>query len=227
MIRKALIALAAAALVATTAQAAGVNGAVASRDKLTTTVHPGSGHFVPAPPKTSKLKPIFDNIGFLYPKGYYFCCFGDTISGPDSQVGSTVWPAAEFTPAKDSTVKLINVAIGYVSGSNRVVINIAEDNGGVPGNVLGSFPVTGLGDFGDCCALAEAQANVHLTGGTPYWIFLSTDESSADTWAAWPFNSTDQTDTINVAGWDGSAWTAFGASRPAISFALYGKIKNN
>jgi len=166
---------------------------------------------------------VFSNIGYKYPDGLYFCCFGNTISGPNSQIGDTIWPAAEFTPASDATIKEIDVALGWVSGANRVVINIAEDDGGVPGNVLASFPVTGLGVFGDCCQLAQATGKVKVTGGTPYWIFISTDASSMTTWAAWPFNSTDQVDTINTAGFDGSTWTAFGPSRPAISFALFGK----
>lgn len=221
MIKKALVLLAALAFAATTAQAAGVNGASASKDKLTTTVRAGSMHYTPSGQPRGDA--IFDNIGFHYPKGLYFCCYGDTISGPNSQIGQTIWPAAQFTPASDATIKTIDVAVGWVSGANRVVINLAEDAGGVPGNVLRSFPVTGLGSFGDCCQLAEVSTHVHVTGGTPYWIFLSTDDTSKTTWAAWPFNSTDQTDTINVAGYDGSSWTAFGASRPAISFALYGK----
>jgi hypothetical protein len=101
---------------------------------------------------------------------------------------------------------------------------IAEDDGGVPGNVLSSTVATGLGAFGDCCVLAEANVKVDLTGGTPYWIYLSTDDQSANSWMAWPFNSTDQTDTQDVAQYNGTSWTNFGASRPELSFALYGKI---
>lgn len=226
MIRKALV-VAACLAFATAAQGAGVNGASLSKDKLTTTVHPGSMHYAPQAVPPRKLKPIFDNIGFLYPKGLYFCCYGDTISGPNSQVGSTNWAAVQFTPASDATIKLIDVAATFVSGANGVIVNIAEDDGGVPGNVLGAFPVGGLGDFGDCCQIAEADAHVDVTGGTPYWIYLSTDDSTKTTWAVWPFNSTDQVDTLNVAGYNGTSWTNFGPSRPAPSFALYGKIHND
>lgn len=226
MIKKALAILATLAFATTAAMAAGPNGASVSKDKLTTSVHPGSMHYTPAAHPPRKLKPIFDNIGFLYPKGYYFCCYGDTISGSASQIGSTNWAAVQFTPDSDSTIKLINVAVGYVSGTNKVVINIAEDDGGVPGNVIGTASATGLDTFGNCCQLAEANVSIHLTGGTPYWIYLATDGTNSNSWLAWPFNSTDQVDTMAVAGYNGSTWTNFGPSRPAPAFALYGKIQD-
>ncbi len=223
MLKKTFAVLAALAFMSASADAAGVNGATVSKDKLTTMARPGSSHYVPAPPP-DRLVNIFSNLGKHYPLGLYFCCFGNTVSGPDSLIGQTIWPAVEFTPETDATVKEIDVAVGWVSGTNGVVLNIAEDNGGVPGNVLGSFPVTGLGTFGDCCQVATATAHIRLTGGAPYWVFVSTDENSADTWAAWPFNSTDQVDALNTAGFDGSVWTAFGPGRPAVSFALRGNL---
>jgi len=227
MFRKALAILAVAAFAVTAAQAAGVNGATLSKDGRITTTQPGAMHYTPGFHKPAALDTIFDNIGFLYPEGLYFCCFGNTISGPSSQVGGTNWPAAQFTPAHDATVKAIDVALGWVSGSNRVVINIAKDDGGVPGTVLASFPALGLGAFGDCCQLAQVAGNLGLRvkAGTPYWLFMSTDSESSNTWAVWPYNSTDQVNTINTAGYNGTQWTAFPPARPAVSFAIYGKNK--
>lgn len=224
MLTKALVVLAVSALVGSTAQATGINGATVSRDKHTTTAQPGTTRYAPAIKPPRRLDTIFDNIGFKYPEGLYFCCYGNTISGPSSQIGQTVWPASQFTPEGDATIKTIDVALGWVSGANRVVINIAKDDGGIPGKVLGSFAVTGLGVFGDCCQLAEVTGNVKIKvkGGAPYWIFISTDDQSKNTWAAWPFNSTDQVNTINNAAFDGTSWTAFGPGRPAVSFALFG-----
>jgi hypothetical protein len=229
MIRKALVVIAALAI-AGTAQAAGVNGASVSKDKRTTTAQHGSTTLAPAVvPGGGKMDVIFSNLGFKYPKGYYFCCYGDTISGPNSQIGSTIWVATQFTPAADASVKEIDLGVGWVSGTNKVIINIAEDDGGVPGNVLGSWPATGLGTFGDCCQLATATGikHVKLTAGTPYWIYVSTDDSDSDTWAAWPFNSTDETDPMPVAGYDGTSWTNFGSFPPAMSFAVLGNNTKN
>jgi hypothetical protein len=228
MIRKALFVVAALAL-AGTAQAAGVNGASVSKDKRTTTVRQGSTTFAPAAvPGGGKLDTIFSNIGFKYPKGYYFCCYGDTVAGPNSQIGSTVWVGTQFTPASNATVKEIDLGVAWVSGTNKVIINLAEDNGGVPGTVIGSWPATGLGTFGDCCTLAVATVSkAKLTAGTPYWIYASTDDSNSDTWAAWPFNSTDETDPLPVAGYDGTSWTNFGSFPPALSFAVLGNVSKN
>ena len=83
-----------------------------------------------------------------------------------------------------------------------------------------------LGEFGDCCTLAQANVNIKLSGGTTYWFYLSTDDQSSDSWLAWPFNSTDETDPLSVAQYDGTSWTNFGPGAPAMSFALYGKTKN-
>lgn len=223
MLKTSFAVLAALAFLGTTADAAGVNGATVSKDKLTTQARPGASHYVPAPPP-NRMDTIFSNIGTRYPNGLYFCCYGNTISGPDSPIGQTIWNAVEFTPASDATIKEIDSAVALAAGSNHIVLNIAEDNGGVPGTVLGSFPVSGMGVFGDCCNLVTAQPHIRVTGGTPYWFFISTDAQSADTWAAWPFNSTDQVNTLNGAGYDGTSWTAFGPGRPAVSFALYGKL---
>lgn len=223
MFKKTVVVLAALAFMSASADAAGVNGATVSKDKLTTMARPGSSHYVPAPPP-DRTDTIFSNIGRHYPLGLYFCCFGNTISGPNSPIGQTIWNAVEFTPAGDATIKEIDVSVGLAAGSNHIVVNIAEDNGGVPGTVLGSFPVSGaMGVFGDCCNLVTAASHIRVTGGTPYWLFLSTDGQSDDTWAAWPYNATDQVNTLNTAGYDGSTWTAFGPGRPAVSFALLGK----
>jgi len=222
MINKAIVALAAFVFASASADAAGVNSATFSTDRLTTQARPGTSRYVPAPPPR-KMDTVFGNIANKYPDGLYFCCFGKLISGPNSPIGHTIWPAVQFTPASDATINEIDVAVGLAAGANRVVLNIALDNGGVPGTVLGSFPVTGMGDFGDCCQLITAASHIHVTGGVPYWMFVSTDEQSVTTWAAWPFNSTDQVDTLNTAVFDGSTWTSSGPSRAAVAFALLGK----
>ena len=228
MIRKALVIIAALA-VAGTAQAAGVNGASVSKDKRTTTVRQGSTSYAPTALPPHKMDTIFSNLGFKYPKGYYFCCYGDTVAGPNSQIGSTVWVGTQFTPAASAKVQEIDVGVGWVSGTNEVIVNLAEDNGGVPGNVIGTWAVSGLGTFGDCCQLATVTGinHVKLTAGTPYWLYLSTDDTNADTWAAWPFNSTDETDPMPVAGYDGTSWTNFGSFPPALSFAVLGNNTKN
>ncbi len=143
MIKRTLIVFAALAFASTTAIAAAPNGATLSKDKRFTSVPQGSTHYSPLQPKKGGV--IFSNIGTAYPKGLYFCCYGDTISGPSSPVGGNYAVAIQFTPASDGKVKEIDAAVGWASGTNGATIALYDDNGGVPGTQLASDDVTGLG----------------------------------------------------------------------------------
>jgi hypothetical protein len=222
MLKNACIALAALAFAASSATAAGVNGATLSKDKRFTSVAHPNGNYSPArmPPMNNK---IFSNVGWKYPNGLYFCCYGNTISGSASAVGQTFWLAASFTPAEDVKVKEIDAAVGWVTGTNKVIITLYDDDGGVPGSELASGAATGLGSFGSCCSLAILDDKVRLSGGSTYWVAVTTDGADSTTWAAWNFNSTDQINPVTVAASNGGAWTNLGGSVPAPSFAVLGR----
>lgn len=217
MIKRVLVALAALAFAGSAASAAGVNGATLSKDKRTTSVAVGSGHF--SPTALPHKETAFSNVGTKYPKGLYFCCYGNTISGPDSIVGAAYSVALQFTPASDMTAKEIDAGVGWAAGTNAVNLAIYDDAGGLPGNMLDGGQATGLGIFGDCCTMAVANVRAKLTGGTPYWVVVSAD---GDTWDAWAFNSTDEIDIVTAAYNGGSGWQAGGAV-PAPSFQVIGK----
>jgi len=198
-----------------------------SSDRLRTSIFDdGAAQYTtPAPPPPG-MSVIFNNIGKKYPNGEYFCCDGLTVAGPDSYLGQETWPAIAFTPATDVTVKVVDAGVGYDNGGpNDVVISIAADTGGLPGTVLGSTHVTGLGDFGDCCKLARAKfTGVKLSAGQQYWVIVGTDDQDTATVAAWSFNSTEQMQTVRFAENYGSGWQLINATaRPAPSFAVYGK----
>jgi hypothetical protein len=219
MIKRVLVALAASALVSTTAAAGGATGVSLSKDKRITSVSQGTMHYTPA--QLPRKSIIFSNIGTLYPKGLYFCCYGDTISGPSSVIGTPYSAALQFTPATDVSVTEVDAGVGWVEGTNAVQLAIYDDNGGVPGTSLASATVKGLGTFGDCCTLAVARIKkLPLTAGTPYWVVVS---ASGTTWAAWAFNSTDEIDPVTAAYNDGTGWGAGGGAIPAPSFAVIGK----
>ena len=167
---------------------------------------------------------VFSNVGFKYPNGLYFCCYGNTISGSGSVIGATYWVAMGFTPAADADLKEIDVGVGYVTGTNKVIISLYDDNGGVPGNVIKKWSQTGLGNFGACCQIEVGKTRgIHVTAGTPYWVAVTTDGADSDTWAAWPFNSTDQINPVPLAVSNGAGWSAAGGSVPAPNFAVIGK----
>jgi len=217
MIKKVLVALAALALAGSAASAAGVNGATLSKDKRFTSVGAGSGHY--APTALPRKEAIFSNVGTKYPKGLYFCCYGNTISGPDSIVGAAYSVALQFTPASDIDAREIDAGVAWAAGTNAANLAIYDDAGGLPGKMLDGAQATGLGVFGDCCTMAVAKVRASLKAGTPYWVVVSAD---GDTWDAWAFNSTDEIDVVNAAYNGGSGWQSGGAV-PAPSFQVLGR----
>jgi hypothetical protein len=219
MIKSTVLGLALVAFACGGAFAAGGKSYSLSNDNRVTSVKQSSSHYVAPMLAPRKKDVIFSNIGSKYPKGLYFCCYGDTISGPSSPVGGPYSVALQFTPAEDAKMTEIDAGVGWVSGANAVTISLYEDDGGQPGALISSAQASGLGTFGDCCTMATAPIKAKLTGGTPYWVGVSADGA---TWAAWAFNSTDQIDSLNAAYSSGSGWTAGGAL-PAPAFQVIGK----
>ena len=84
----------------------------------------------------------------------------------------------------------IDVAIGLVTGINRIFLDLYDDAGGQPGSVLDSAVIDGqMGQFGGANApiVALFSGGTLLVEGVQYWVIASTD---VDTWAAWNLNST-------------------------------------
>lgn len=170
------------------------NGVVVSNNgRNAIATHP-SGHVVAPPSAPAGATLIAGNLS-KYPFGVYFCCYGDTISGPDSFLGSAYWDAIPFTPTANITATKVQASVGWgQSGVNGVTLSINADSNGLPGNALGTVDVNNLGLFGDCCQLAQANGGnngVPLTGGTQYWFVVSTDSNYNTTFDAWAYNSTD------------------------------------
>ncbi len=223
MLKKALLVLSVAAVACASTVASAKEGVTLSPDKRMVFARP-SGKYTPSLSHRPGAPAIFSNIGTKYPKGEYFCCEGYTISAAGSVIGSQNWLAAAFTPASSATVTEIDVAVGYVEGTNGITVGLYADAGGVPGTLLKSFKVSGLPTFGDCCALAVAKdkTGVAVTSGTQYWIALTTDSKEKNTWDAWNLNTTDQVDTATIAVNTGSGWEPSEAL-PGPAFGVYGK----
>ncbi|HEY5048523.1 MAG TPA: choice-of-anchor R domain-containing protein [Rhizomicrobium sp.] len=222
MIGKTAIALGALAFAGSAALAAGSNEASVSKDGLITTIPHAIQSYAMPTHRDPMAKVIFSNIGFDYPNGLYFCCYGGTVSGPSSQLGSESWEAAAFTPTATGKVTELEIGVGYVSGTNSVNVGLYSDASGVPGTALASADVTGLGTFGSCCMTAILKKRVAVTAGTQYWVVLSTDSTNTNVWAAWNFNSTDQIDPVTEAYNSGTGWASY-SGVPAFSFAVMGK----
>lgn len=224
MITRTIAVIAAAALAGSASLAGPPHGIMLSKEGRVTSILRGSGIYSPPPTHDVGAKVIFSNIGTKYRKGLYFCCSGATISGPDSDLGFQSWPAMQFTPSADATVAEIDVAIEWVSGTNEVDLDVYTDAGGVPGTLLKTFRATGLQFVGGCCSLAvgKDRSGIPVTGGTPYWIAVTSDANGSDTFGSWEFNSTNQLDAVPSAVNKGSGWVTNGGAVPAASFAVYG-----
>lgn len=179
-------------LVGVTALAGGNKSGFATinNGKMTVSLNSPSYVYTAPDPDEANLTKIFSNLG---PEGnVYQCCIGWTISAPGSPVGAQQWVAHAFTPAKDSTVVKIKVGVGYVTGTNGVVLAIAKDNNNFPGGFLKSWTKLGvLPVFGSCCDLVKAKdvAGIPLTGGKQYWVVVKLNAKTPDTWDAWNFSN--------------------------------------
>ncbi len=83
----------------------------------------------------------------------------------------------------------IDVAIGLVTGTNRIFLDLYDDAGGQPGSVLESAVIDGqMGQFGqnNPPIVAVFSGTTLLADGVQYWVIASTD---SNTWAAWNWNS--------------------------------------
>lgn len=172
--------------------AAGHHGIVTSQDGRMSIATHAPSHVTPwQTPEAEGLTTIAGNLS-KYPYGTYFCCYGYTISGPESALETAYWVAIPFTPSANITVKAVEVSVGYIEGVNGVTLSLNADSNGLPGSALASLDVKGLQNYGDCCSLAVAKGGgLPVNGGTQYWLVVSTDASLATTFDAWAFNSTD------------------------------------
>jgi hypothetical protein len=223
MTGKAIIAFCIAIFAVSGAAAAGLDGITLSDDKRTVLFAPGSGNYIAPPQHDPGTRAIFSNIGVKYPKGEYFCCFGDTISGSTSIIGAQSWVAAQFASPNDVAVTEIDVAAEWADGTNEIDIGLYTDKDGLPGRLLKKFKVTGLQGISGCCGLAvgKDKMGIAIAGGRPYWVAVTTGAS--DIFAVWADNSTDQIYGLPLAVNSGTGWQVAGYQIPQLSFGVYGQ----
>jgi hypothetical protein len=223
--KRALATLALAALTASPVAAKTIHGVIVSNDGRMVKILSGNGHYFDPPQHEEGARVIFSNVAVKYPQGLYFCCSGATIAGPDSALGFQTWPALQFTPTADGTVKEIDVPVQEIAGTVLVDFGLYTDEGGLPGKLLKKFKATGYAIIGTCCGLAvgKDRKGIAVKAGTPYWVAVTTDKKGTDAFANWPFNSTDQLAHVPSAVNKGSGWQSNGDAFPAMTVAVYGK----
>lgn len=213
-------------------------GVVVSRDGRTTIATKPSPSVAREASSDAGLVTIFNNIGSAYPKGTYWCCEGYTITGPTALSGfPEFWEAGAFTSKADRIVTKVKVAVGWVEGTNGLVLGLYNDANGVPGTAIKAYSVTNLPTFGSCCSVEAKMdsAGIPVKAHTQYWIVLKTNSKESTTWAAFNVNDTEQIDPAPTAFYcsqdkggscsTNDAWTA-GNSVPGLRLCGSGKVSS-
>lgn len=164
---------------------------------------------------SSGLATIFSNLGPTATDDYYDSN-GYNVDGPSNSSGlSEQWIAIPFTPRANAHVTTISAPIGYIAGTEEVVISLYSDSGGLPGSQLASGTTTSMPAFGTCCTLATVTiTSTAVTKGTQYWIVGSSDDTNApDFYGAWmATNEANIGYNLSVSGWN-----TFNGNVPAVS----------
>jgi hypothetical protein len=193
--------------------ASGMLFAQASGPKVAHTVH--SGRVTAAAKTPGSMTTIFSNLGpsstnlFNDTTGYY-------VLGPDNSVGySEQWIGVPFTPTASAHVKVLQVAIGYISGTSLVNIGLYSDNDGVVGNWLASAEASNIPLFGACCQVVTVTIpSTPVKAGTQYWIVATPDDTNGPDFTA-VFQASNQ-GVISYNEAEGG-WGAFTTNTPAAA----------
>ena len=113
---------------------------------------------------------------------------GFTIAGSSSQVGAQIIPAMEFTSKGNFDLAQIDVAIGWVAGTDSVTLTLNADSHGALGKQLETWTLSNLGAFGTNYTPEKVFGDGdYLAAHHQYWLVAS--PGASDTWAAWNLNS--------------------------------------
>jgi hypothetical protein len=132
---------------------------------------------------------IYSNFGH---GDSYYCCAGWTESGADSRTVGEPWlQAMAFTPTRGDYLLLqIDLAIGYLEGTEGFTLELRADDGGQPGWTIASWDVRRMPTFGSSYGVETIDAFpsfVELYKGNQYWLVPIVNYSNE--WAAWNENS--------------------------------------
>lgn len=109
---------------------------------------------------------------------------GWTTSGMSSAIGHEYVCGETFVSATSGNVVQINIALGYVVGTNAATVSLYSDNAGELGSVLGSWNISDMGSFGS--AYTPSSINIAggpaISAGSSYWVVA---KAADDAWLAW------------------------------------------
>jgi hypothetical protein len=187
---------------------------LAQGPKVAHTVH--TGPVVPARETPATTVTLFTNLGpsaaDLYndTTGYY-------VLGPSNSVGdSEQWIGLPFTAKVSAHVTVLQLAIGWISGTKGIDVGLYADDGtGNVGAVLASGHSTKIPAFGTCCQLVSVTLPATaITAGSQYWVVATSDDTHAPDFTGVFQASNSGTVAYNPAI---AGWTAFSTNTPAAA----------
>jgi hypothetical protein len=149
---------------------------------------------------------------------------GWTISGTGT-VGTSFTAANLFTSLATGSVSQIDLAVGYVTGTNTFYASIFTDNNGLPGSQLWRQDnLSSNQQFGGCCGLVTITgiSGLSLTAGQSYFVVLGPENLSDTTWEAFNWNNqgVNGLDLYSTDG--GQTWNSNGTGNPLGAFDILG-----
>jgi hypothetical protein len=129
-----------------------------------------------------RLKVIYSNFNDD-PKERYDQSYGWSVQGKGAGVLSIL--AMPFTPAQDSTIRRIKVALEFQRGDNSLMVGVRADANGLPGDLLGQVEMTDLPpDTYDCCEVGSVTLvdGIPVSAGKQYWLVAHAKGDSDFRW---------------------------------------------
>ena len=201
---------------------------ITTRDgAIVSTTAPKASTVIPdANPKVEEALPasvsvIYSNFGTgsnLYNGGT-----GWTEAGAEAN-DFPVAEAMSFVPDSNYILVRIDAAFSYVEGTNGMKLVLAEDNGGVPGQILYAAPFSNVPEFGTCCTIQTVTLSptkgsfVGLASGKTYWLYPVT---TSDGYLVWNYDTTNKGGSGAVSRDYGKSWTST-SLLPFGAFSVYG-----
>lgn len=162
------------------------------------------------------------NAGGTFPPSAYsinfWCISGSASTGCGPALLRQI--AAPFKATVTAAMQSVTLPLAYGgSGTNGVIVSLAADSSGTPGNVLESWTVTGLPTASQPALTSlNDRLNLTLAANQGYWLIVQ--PLAADTYALWYTNvlGLGGAMTNNGAGW--SMLTGIVATQPAFSIGM-------
>ena len=166
----------------------GAAGASSPLSVAPTSAHAGSAGSVVASavgPKLASNTVFFSNLG----PGGSFQHGGWCVTGATAGCTGRFDIAMPFVPSVNGRVTRIDIAITNLSGPNSATVLLAQDDGsGLPGHVLGSWPISNQPAIGVSCCPTTVSLPVSIAIGArrTYWVIARAGTTS--TWDNWNWN---------------------------------------